>query len=213
MSIVGDSSQFVDLFPDEFIPDILQLVVSTWKKFYKDRPSGREERVNIWFGEKLDREKERLDCFPFRVYYEKIIPTDTGKTKGRIDISFDPTYTTKRKVYFAFECKYLRIRNNSKIKTNTDKYVGKDGMMCFITEQYSEDLPAGGMIGYVMDGEITLAIQSVKNAIDKKRIKLCMTSEGSLSPSSIFPDESLVKETIHNLPTRSFTIHHIFLTA
>ena len=209
----GDASQFIGLF-DDFIPDILQLVVSTWQKFHKDRPSELEEPINKWFGVKLRKEKERLDNFPFKIHPEiDIFDSNTGKTKGRIDILLDPTYTTKEDVYFAFECKRLRIRNNLKINGNASEYVGDDGMMCFIKEQYSEDLPAGGMIGYVMDGKITLAIQSVKNAIDKKRVKLCMVSGSSLSPSSILPDESSVKETIHNLPTRSFTIHHIFLAA
>ena len=204
MSIVGDSSQFVDLFPDQFIPDILQLVVSTWQKFHKDRPSELEELINKWFGLKLRKEKERVDNFPFKIHPEiDIFDSNTGKTKGRIDILLYPTYTTKEDVYFAFECKRLRIQYNSKITANTSEYVGSDGMMCFITEQYSKDLSSGGMIGYVMDGKVNLAIQSVKKAIDNKRIKLCMTAGDSLSSSSILPDESSVKETIHNLPARS----------
>ncbi len=208
-----DASQFIGLF-DDFIPDILQLVVGTWKKFRYCCPYKLEVPINKWFRSKLIQEKELIDYFPFRIYAEIDIPDKfNGETKGRIDIRFDPTLTTNEEIYFAFECKRLRIQYNSKITANTSEYVGSDGMMCFITEQYSKDLSSGGMIGYVMDGKITLAIQSVKNAIDKKRVKLCMASGNSLSPSSILPDESSVKETIHELPTRSFTIHHIFLAA
>jgi hypothetical protein len=47
-------------------------------------------------------------------------------------------------------------------------------MLRFVTGQYSADLPLGGMIGYVMDGDVKFAYSSVQDKINEHAaILLC----------------------------------------
>ena len=83
--------------------------------------------------------------------------------------------------------------------------------MCFITGKYSKGLIAGGMIAYIMDGKMSSAIRDVKSAIQRKCVELRMLVCKGLSPSSLKPGQKAVKETRHNLDSKDFVIHHIFL--
>ena len=84
--------------------------------------------------------------------------------------------------------------------------------MRFVTGKYGKGLKDGGMIGYVMDGRTALAIQSVRKLIEKKRDELCLSEGTTLGESSILPKHKTIKETLHALSDRQFTIHHVFLS-
>ncbi len=209
MSIIGDASLWADLFPDHLVPDILGLVITTWQRFKKPTLRDLEVPITRRFREELRREKDFREL-PFTIWPESSeTDSTTGKEIGRIDIRFLHGY--REDVYFAFECKRLRIPYESGIRSNASEYVGIDGMMCFITGKYSKALASGGMIGYVMDSDVTSAIHSVKEAIDRSFTILCLVRSTSLSSCSIMPNEKIIKETRHELPNRKFTIYHIFL--
>lgn len=209
MTIIGDASLWADLFPDSLVSDILGLVVKTWQRFKKPNSRDLEVPITRRFREELRRGKDFLEL-PFTIWPEssETDPT-TGKEIGRIDIRF--LHGWREDVYFAFECKRLRIPYESRIRNNTSEYVGTDGMMCFITGKYSKGLVSGGMIGYVMDSNVRAAIKSAKQAIDRTCTILCLVRGTSLSSCSIIPNKKTIKETIHELPNRKFSIYHIFL--
>ncbi len=209
MATVGDASLWADLFPDHLIPNILELVVKTWQSFQKPQPLDHEVPISRRFREALRRGKD-LHELPFTIWAESSeTDPDTGKEIARIDIRF--LHGWKEGVYFAFECKRLRIPYRSKLKSNTGEYVGTNGMMRFIAGRYSRGLTSGGMIGYVMDGKLDAAIPAVKKAIEKDREDLRLVSGTSLHFSSMMHRKRAVKETRHNLMKRKFTIHHVFL--
>ncbi len=209
MAIIGDASQWADLFPDNLIPDILGLVITTWQRFKKPHRNDLEVPITRRFREELVMEKDHR-YLPFSIWPESS-ETDpkTGKEIGRIDIRFLHGY--KENVYFAFECKRLRVPYKSGIRSNASEYVGVDGMMCFITGKYSRGLFSGGMIGYVMISDVRAAIQSVKKAISRNYTMLCLIRNTGLSSCSIMSNEKIIKETRHNLPNQRFTIYHVFL--
>lgn len=209
MATVGDASLWADLFPDHLIPNILELVVKTWQSFQKPRPLDHEVLISMRFREALRGEKD-LHKLPFTIWPESS-ETDpiTGKEIGRIDIRF--LHGWRESVYFAFECKRLRIPYSSRMQSNTGEYVGTNGMMRFITGKYSKGLVSGGMIGYVMDGNLSAAVPAVKKTIDKNREDLRLAFGSSLTSSSMMPKERTVKETNHDLETREFAIYHVFL--
>lgn len=205
MHVGGDESLWGDLFPDYLIPDILKLVVDTWRTFLKPKSSDHEVPINRRFCEDLRREKDRRRL-PFRISPESS-ETDpiSGKEIGRIDIRFIHGY--RERVYFAFECKRLRINRTT---PNTHAYVGEDGMMCFVGGKYAGNLDSGGMIGYVMDGDVPRAIAAVSKVINQKSKELCLVTGTRMTVSNMIPDES-VTETYHTITTRHFTIYHLFL--
>ena len=148
---------------------------------------------------------------PFKIWYELAeIDTSSGE-EGRIDILFSYIGTPQEEVYFAFECKRLRIPYESGLDTNNSNYVGDQGMVCFVTGKYSESGKNGGMIGYVMDGKTEKAIWSLGKLIKSKRAVLKLAKETDLERSSVMADSENIRETRHVLSTRRFTIHHVFL--
>ena len=84
--------------------------------------------------------------------------------------------------------------------------------MRFIRGQYAARVRHGGMLGYVLDGNVAHAIQNIRNVIKKRFRELGMESPGEMLPSSVRPDNSRVKETYHSRRhiSDSFQIHHIF---
>ena len=160
MAIGGDASLWADVFPDGLIPSILELVVKTWQRSEKPLPLEHEVPISRRFREALRRGKD-LNELPFTIWPESSeTDPNTGKEIGRIDIRF--IHGWRESVYFAFECKRLRIPYDSGRRSNTGEYVGASGMMRFISGKYGKDLASGGMIGYVMDGDLRAAVPSVK---------------------------------------------------
>lgn len=85
------------------------------------------------------------------------------------------------------ECKRLNVNGASLAA----EYVSK-GMMRFVTGKYSPDLPLAAMIGYVMDGQVPKASDSVLAQIRKYLVDLC-----SAEPliSLIAPGEFITQHT------------------
>jgi hypothetical protein len=201
-----------DLLPEEFIPDIIELVIKSWGGFKKPDRLESEVSISKRFKEIVRLNKNRdYDNLPFQVWRE--LPTDNADfDDGRVDILF-LYLTPNEEIYFAFECKRLRIPYPppAALRTNNSEYVGHQGMMCFITGKYSRSVKHAGMMGYVMDGNIQKAISSLADRIKKKGTPLRLLKNTGLEFSSfqIFLDN--VRETKHILSKKHFTIHHVFL--
>ncbi|HIJ52437.1 MAG TPA: hypothetical protein HPP66_04705 [Planctomycetes bacterium] len=202
-----------DLFPEDLIPEILELVITSWDSFEKPDRLEREVSISEEFVKNIRIEKNRRVDLPFHVWPEVNTLDTQAEDKGRTDILFAFLGTPKEEVHFVFECKRLRIPYPppSKLATNNSEYVNKQGMMCFVTGKYSGSVTNGGMIGYVMDGRTEKAIPSVGILIKKKRLALKLAEDTGLERSSVMGDLQNVRETRHILNERKFTIHHIFL--
>ena len=98
--------------------------------------------------------------------------------------------------YVAYECKKLNVRGaDGARRSRAGAYVGDDGMMCFITEKYAKDLPFGGMLGYVMDGDLDFAYTRIKAKIMSRRSALGLQAP----PRSVAPIDA----------TRRFVTEHM----
>ena len=82
-------------------------------------------------------------------------------SKGKID--FVVFWDQDQRKYLAYEAKRLNVMTKSgSISSLATAYVTQ-GLVRYVTEQYSEGLPVGCMLGYVLDGNIA----SVKPKIEK----------------------------------------------
>ena len=197
MGVIGNGSSLKrDLFPEELIPEILELVITSWGTFKKPDRLECEVPISKAFTKIIRAEKNQRDDLPFHVWYEL----------STLNIG-----SPREDIYFAFECKRLRIPYASGLDTNNSDYVGEQGMLCFVTGKYSEIVTNGGMIGYVMDGKTEEAIISVGELIKKKSLNLKLAKDTGLETSSILIDSRNVRETRHRLSKKYFVIHHIFL--
>jgi hypothetical protein len=84
---------------------------------------------------------------------------------GYLDIAILFFAQTDR-LCFAMECKRLNVPREQGRATLAREYV-ENGMMRFVTGQYSPDLPLGGMVGYVMDGDTPAAYTAIVEQIEQ----------------------------------------------
>ena len=71
-----------------------------------------------------------------------------------------------RDTYLAYECKCLNVVRADGRRSLATEYV-MDGLCRYIRGQYSENLPVGCMLGYVLDGDVAHAASSVRAKIDE----------------------------------------------
>jgi len=152
-----------------------------------------------------------LRALPFAIRPESLlIDPDSGKQIGRIDLLF--THGDNEDLYLSFECKRLYYSTaKGKIVPGVDKYSGNGGMMCYITEQYSPSLPHGGMIGYVLNGNLSKARTAIEKRINEQRGELNLTRPEPLLDCSYFPGDKRLAESAHVINGRAMTIFHILL--
>lgn len=208
--IAGDPSLWSEVFPQGLIPQILEMVLSVWRKMDKPRVI-YEVPITRRFLAALKEDKNMRREVPVRISRECVEDhIRTGRERGRIDLCFTPANRCHEHVYFAFECKRLNVVKKKGKKTLAPQYV-KDGMIRYVNSQYASRLHDSGMIGYVMDGNLTTAIKLVDKNVRRHRTRLKMNPPGGLDTSSILKTHPQVRETVHNLRGRKFTLHHIFL--
>ena len=82
-------------------------------------------------------------------------------SKGKID--FVVCWDQNREKYLAYEAKRLNVTTKSGSTSSLATAYVTEGLVRFVTEQYSEGLPVGCMLGYVLDGNVG----SVKPKIEK----------------------------------------------
>jgi hypothetical protein len=92
-------------------------------------------------------------------------------------IDFILTIGDDEEVYLACESKRLNVPYGARTRGLAHEYV-RDGLMRFVTGQYSRGLPLAMMLGYVMNSDGDLAQQRVKRAISRsKKVNLKTTTE------------------------------------
>lgn len=208
MGYAGNPDLWADLFPDDLIPAIIDLVLQSWKAFRKPAPTEHEVPITKRFCACLRQHKTR-NRLPFAILPEsEELEPESGELLGRIDLRL--LHGHHEEVYFAIECKRLNVVTNSKRSSLARDYVEK-GMMRFITGKYAKGLDKGGMLGYVMDGKVAGAIASVKQAIDSRSSLLALDKGTSLCVCTLRPTDKQVKETKHIPSGNSFVIYHVFV--
>jgi hypothetical protein len=210
--VIGDAEIWSDTFPEDLIPRMLDLIFETWQPFPKPAAADHEVPITRRFKHALKQAKD-FRKLPVRIEREPAEDDPkTGKELGRIDLKFLPAVSALEEVYFAFECKRLNVTMNGSRRTLATEYV-TEGMMRFVTGQYSSSVRSGGMVGYVLDGKSGEAIIAVEESIARRRTELRMPASTGLERSKLRPDNQVIRQTKHALSTRpGFLLHHIFLT-
>lgn len=206
MATDGDRDRWALVFPASLVPQVIQLVLDSWAGF---KTSERYEvEITRRFCARLRANQEALKL-PFLIDIEAILLNEDGSVQeGRLDIRFINGYLCK--VYFALECKRLRVKQPSGFTSLAVEYV-KEGMARYVSGQYAGGQDVGGMLGYVMDGQVDSAIGDVRTAIEKRRDDLRMGQNDTLRSSSCI-DSPHVRESWHRCGRQQrFVVHHIFV--
>jgi hypothetical protein len=210
MTVVGNPSQWIGLI-DSLLPNIFQLVAASWQAMPPLAPDALEDPTTEAFC-KILRQNRSAGDLPFRIDTQMVeLEPAAGQDQGRLDIAFSPL-VNREDIYFCLECKRLNVPQNPGVRTYANEYV-VFGMMRFVSGQYGAAVSHGGMLGYVLDGNVDAAIGSALAAIVCHATDLGMTPPVQLRPSSIEPTNPHMRETPHQRggALGAFLIHHIFV--
>ena len=210
--MIGASTEWAGLI-DSMLPEILELLVTTWDTMPSPAADQKEDDITIAFCRALQQNRTaRQMMFQIRTQVVELEPL-AGEESGRMDIVFIPL-VPREDIYFCLESKRLNVVKDGKPRSYASEYV-KFGMLRFISGQYSQAVRHGGMIGYVLDGNVSGAISNVVSNIQSQCAALCMTPPGGLSPSTILNGDPRARETDHLRPhdSKSFRLHHVFMAA
>jgi hypothetical protein len=210
--VVGAPSEWIDLI-DPMVPMILSLVVATWEEMPMNAAGETEDNITLLLCRRL-RQNKKARQLPFQIRPQIVeldpMP-DSGEELGRMDIVFIPC-TDDEDIYFCLESKRLNVEKGGNWRSYASEYVNA-GMIRFITGQYSKAVRHGGMLAYVLDGDVPRAISNVEANIRLKHAELGMSAPGALFRSAILAGDDRARETHHEraFETGLFRIHHLFM--
>jgi hypothetical protein len=210
MEVVGTPSEWINLI-DTLVPNILDLVVTTWDEMSPFPTNALEDPTTEAFC-RLLRQNRNSGNLPFQIHIQMVeLDPAAGQDQGRMDIAFTPL-VPREDIYFCLECKRLNVVTGRAVRAYASEYVNH-GMVRFVRGQYAAKVRHGGMLGYVLDGNVTGAIQNVSGSVQTHHVNLGMQAPGDMVPSTILPQQPSVKETHHtrSLNADSFRIHHMFV--
>jgi hypothetical protein len=210
VSIIGASTEWTDLI-DTMVPDILRLVVATWEEMPSPGANDKEDDITITLCRAL-RQNRTARSLMFQIHTQLVeLEPAIGEELGRQDIVFVPP-VPREDIYFCMESKRLNVVKDGKLRALASEYV-THGMLRFVTGQYSKAVRHGGMIGYVLDGNVSQAMTNVEANIQTHHAALCMTAPGVLQSSTVLKGDARARETHHQrtLESTLFRIHHLFM--
>lgn len=135
--------------------------------------------------------------------------TNDEDVEGNYDITIHNTYWKNKDFYF--ECKNLDVRQDSIKKYvcyNRAHSIFDGGVYRYFNGKYAQSLDFGGMIGFVLEGEVL----DIKNKIIKKlKEKFDTAPEGdliSVTHNSI-EENDFTFDSKHSRNNKEFQIHHL----
>ncbi len=209
MKVLGNPADWADLL-NPMVPDILSLTIAAWESLSPIAPDAKEDYMTLALCRAL-RQNRAVRNLPFQIHTQQVeLDPSPGEDMGRLDIAFN-LLVPREEIYFCLEGKRLNVVKDGIPRSYASEYV-RSGMMRFIAGQYSRAVRHGGMIGYVLDQNITRAIANVEANIQARCSALRVTPPGHLRDSTVSSDER-VRETHHQREHEksTFRIHHLFM--
>jgi hypothetical protein len=168
-----------------------------------------EDRITINLVDRLAKDPEvRRICHWVEYQFEPFGLASDGSrySKGKIDMA---VFTDRdRDQYLAYECKRLNVVGGDGSRSSLATRYVTLGMVRFLTQQYAEGLRLGGMIGYVMDGDMTAARHALVDAIPAQ------LPRPAISGPDVLPSIGMAERfvTVHDrLAADPIHIHHALL--
>ena len=204
---LGQTAAFQELFPDDMIRTILQLIQVAWKKAKLNDQRANENNLtkSLLSAVRVEKRKKNL---PFQVFREVWID-DADDPSFRIDLSF--TYGANEDVYFGVEAKRLNVQGaDGRVRTGAQDYCD-EGILRFVESEYAKGLPVGAMLGYVMDGKCDVAMHAIESVLCANTSRFCVGASPCLQGSSLLSKCKEAKQTNHVIGDRPFVLHHLFV--
>lgn len=120
----------------------------------------------------------RTKLVPGRIVYQYTLLVEDvdGNVSMSSNIDFALTIGDDEQVYLACECKRLNIPYKTGVRALVGEYVD-EGIMRFVTGQYSNGLPLAMMLGYVMNAKTDRARHGVRRIMALRSAAIGLQSE------------------------------------
>lgn len=207
---LGSPEQWID-FLESQVPAIVSLVIDTWEAMPPPAGDELEDRVSENLC-RLLRQSRASRELPFQIHPQLVeLDPAAGEDQGRMDIVFLPL-VNREDIYFCLECKRLNVRKVDGVRPYFAEYV-QYGVLRFVRGQYANTVRFGGMLAFVLDGNVHGAIAGVEKNITALHRELGMDSPGKFRPSTARPADNRVHETEHRrgAALEPFLIQHLFM--
>lgn len=133
-----------------------------------------EDHITVHLVNALRRAKK----VPGRIEYQYplLVQDANGNVSHPSNIDFVLTVGDDEDVYLAYECKRLNVPYAARMRNLCAPYV-EEGLMRFVTGQYSNGLPMATMIGYVMNGDNSRARRGLHKVMKVRTATLGLITE------------------------------------
>ncbi len=202
-------------FDDDYLVEILEATALAWARMNPPDINDIEDRITFRLAGCLANDPDFAEL-PYDVVPQFWLLGPNGELLGRLDLRFKHRHSQRD--YFAFESKRLHVTYpGGRFSTEYPAYVGEDGMMAFINGQYSRGLSAGGMLGYIMNGNTDGAWGGLEQRIELQRTPLKLIERSSLVQSVLSKalehamTDTRLGETEHDLGTHHVRLFHLLL--
>lgn len=202
-------------FEEDYLAEILEAVAVAWARMKQPRRSEWEDSITWRLAGRLQNDPTFCEL-PYDIVPQYWLLGLNGQRLGRLDLRFKHRHSQRD--YFALESKRLHVTYpGGCFSTEYPTYTGDEGMMAFVEGQYSRDLPAAGMLGYVMDGDTTKAWKGLETRIEERRKPLCLSGASKFSKSTLSHAVSNglngthLGETLHGIGNHKLRLLHMLL--
>lgn len=213
---VKPSKAYFGPFPKRFVADVHQLLAWGYQDAYSrihSPTSDKDQEEPAITGFIAEAIEDRIDdlnrprwCKNYSVYDDPSEKHEdkSGRSRPRSDLRIKSNMRGGPK--FIFEAK--RLRN---LGFKESKYVGFDGMGCFISGLYASPYDEAGMIGYIQSDSLEHWQQMVKDKIDKEAAMLALiVPQQDVHIIDAFPLEWISNHRRKSVG-RNIAIYHILL--
>jgi len=214
-TLIGHLDPRFNPFEEDYLVEILEAVAVAWARMEHPKRHEIEDRITNRLAGRLANDPHFAEV-PFDVITQHPLLGLNGDYLGRLDLRFK--YPGSNRDYFAFESKRLHVTfPGGCYSTEYPTYTGDEGMMAFVEGQYSTGMPAGGMLGYVMDGATDKAWSGLEERIEARKGPLKLLANSKLAKSSLASAIAKVVmrthlgETKHDLASHHMRIFHLLL--
>jgi hypothetical protein len=215
-TFAGNLNPEFNPFDGNYLMEILEATARAWAHMKAPKRTEIEDRITFRLAGLLVNDPEFAEI-PYDVTPQWWIVGLDGELLGRLDIRFK--HRLSKRDYFGFEAKRLHVRYPSgRTSKEYSTYTGEAGMRAFVEGQYSKMLPAGGMLGYVMDGKSDEAWSGVGKQIESQRTTLKLSTDCSFAASALSKNAleralkgSHLGETDHDLGSHHMRLFHLLL--
>jgi len=133
-------------------------------------------------------------------------PTRKGKQRCRVDVRLDSSDCRPRQ-RFSFEAKRLDATHSGK------KYLGRDGLGCFLWGDYASEEDTAGMLGYVQSGNPQLWAKKIDALLAKSPQSYAVMTECRWEQQTLPAgcEHTYRSRHMRKKPDRPIDVHHILL--